>query len=198
MKISIFKPTAKKLPRCLIYKHENVTVPHTFPKTDFKSSLYKMADTKTGEYVGHMFAHPERKYVNDEIYPLVHKCDALSIDRLVINKKQRHKGYGTEFVKFAENESKNKNCNGRVFLVASAASEEKEPSHMFYRKKGFKTIYAEVNDKLDRFIVNGFNEKGFEPFYMYLPIGDKPPIPKRVKLKNFVRNIINKFSTGEN
>lgn len=191
MRISSLQHKLQKLPRILIYKKTNVPLEYTFPHKIVMNDLYNMADTKSGKFVGHMYGHVKKNYVNDEIYPLVKQCDTFYIDELQIKDGCKRKGYGSEFIKLAQAESKNQNCNGRVTLVASSFYDVYNPSHIFYRKQGFKTVYEEINKNIDECISShDYTMHVFQPCYMYLPIGDKPPVTKITKIKNFIKQIL--------
>ena len=178
------------MPKSVAYKHTNIPITYSFSDKILYADLYKMADTKSGEEVGHMYTTIERKYINDEIYPNVSKCDALKIEELIIKDKFRRKGFGSDFLNIAKAESKAQKCMGRVFLVATSMFDQDNPAHVFYRKKGFKTIYNLMNTVLDECVRDKKRpDVHLQPMYMYLPIGDKAPVAKRTIIKNFFKKL---------
>lgn len=184
---SIYRKTP--LPRCLAVVQRGVDLKYNSPNKTIKADLFTMIDTKTKECVGHMYTQVCRNINHDDVYPFVKNCDSLCIEELQIKEPLRRKGYGSEFIKLAQTESREQNCKGRVHLVATSSYDPENPSFIFYRKKGFTTSEPDINDMLDKSIKQN-KKPNLMPMYMYLPIGDK--IKGNIFLK--IRNFINKLS----
>lgn len=129
----------KKLPNELIYK-----MPYD------GTNVYKMADVKTGKYVGKMIGNIEQESMASQYYPSFESYDSFKIHFLLI--KERGQGYGTKFINFAKNESKKYGGKGKVHLIASGCYTPDKPPHVFYRKLGFSSQYEEVIAKIDNAI----------------------------------------------
>lgn len=182
-----------KMREVLIYKRPNVTLKY-IPNRVFKTTLYNMIDTKSGKFIGNMYTQAIRNCQIPEIYPDKKACDLLFIHELIIENRFQHKGYGTKFLNIAKKESKEKNCKGRIALIAS--SNEDSPSHIFYRKNGFQTISAWKNKILDLCIADKEAVKNyyFEPQYMYLSVNEESKYKKiSQKIKFRLIKFLNKF-----
>lgn len=151
-----YRPQINKLPRVLIYKKP-------------KSSLYTMMTTDKPRIVGSMWAQP-RKIDGKKFFEII----LLVID-------ERRKGFGTEFIDFAKNISKQSDCEGRVFLTSDInIFESKIPPHIFYRKQGFTTNDKQYLKKIDQFIKEGkeMTYKDNKCIYMYYDPTEKKPFEK--------------------
>lgn len=121
-----YKPNP--LPRVLIYNAP-------------ESSTYKMFRTKNPKQVAHMEAFPYKKNGKKHFF-----IGLL----MAFDKKQ---GYGSDFINFAKNHSKNIGCGGRVMLKADTiCADPHTPPHIFYRKHGFTSDDKVALAKIDRHI----------------------------------------------
>lgn len=192
--ISQYLTNRRQLPQYLIYKKENVPLQYPYSEQSRFITAYTLIDLKNKQEVGYMYTQTKYGYENDEIYPELRKCNSLYIDMLQINENYKRQGHGSRFINLARMESKKQNCNGRVHLIAISSINPSSPSHIFYRKNGFTTVYSEFNNLIDEFAkIKNRNGLFLESKLMYLPIGDKPPIPKRTLVKNFILNLIKKI-----
>ena len=152
----------KEFPQRLIYAHH-----------DNINTMYKMADTKTGEYVGEMLSKMSREITPSIYYPSIYPYNSFYIKLLRVNKKRQ--GHGTAFIKLAQAESKRNGGNGRVHLKASNCFDEEHPAHIFYRKLGFDSQYTETLDLVDEAIKKHKKlSKNIPDITMYLPKNPKP------------------------
>lgn len=119
---------------CVIYKTADV-------RNDGTMYHYRMADLRTGQYVGEMYGRVTTETMFSGYYPMTSAYDSFKIEKLYIENK-RH-GYGTQFLKFAENESRALGCEGRVHLLASRLYSPNHPPHLFYRKNNFSSQNTE-------------------------------------------------------
>ena len=167
----------KEFPQRLIYAHH-----------DKINTMYKMADTKTGEFVGEMLGKMARETSLSIYYPTTYPYDSFYIKLLKVNKK--HQGHGTAFIKLAQAESRKNGGNGRVHLKASNCFDEEHPAHIFYRKLGFDSQYTDTLDLVDKAIKkNKKLSKDIPDITMYLPKNPKP-----VKYEpNVFEKVINLF-----
>lgn len=165
-----------KIPNILIYKCPKppLIIGFTYRHCG-KPSLYRMADTKTGKYVGEMVASAvvHDKSIHQNFYPIKMPYKSFYIADLQM--KERFLGYGSKFIEFAKNMSKQLGCNGRVHLVASRIYDRYYPPHIFYKKHGFISNNKFMDDYLDNCISTKCQiEPGIaDNLNMYLPIGDK-------------------------
>lgn len=129
MKVSLakaYKPTP--LPRTLIYNPPN-------------TEIFRMIRTKNPKQVGHMSLYSGKK--DDKDYFFIGLL-------LIFNKRE---GYGTEFINFAKNYSKQNNCNGRLILKADATvADPHNAPHVFYRKQGFTSDDKKAIKNIDKHI----------------------------------------------
>lgn len=108
-------------------------------------SKFKMADTKTGKYLGKMKVTP-MVLNNNAFYKNKEPINALCINNLWVPMNVRNKKAGTAFVNFAKHLSRGKNCDGRVYTIAYNPD---NPPHKFWRKMGFATTSPQENQTLD-------------------------------------------------
>lgn len=144
--------TKQKMPDFLIYSKRNVKMFDLSKRETIIVDIHRMTDTRNGLYAGQMITRPIKNFTCDEIYPEEKICSALKIELLKIA-NERH-GYGKEFLKFAQAESKQQGCKGKVFLVASRIYDPRHPCHIFYRKQGYTSTDNYINYILDRCIRN--------------------------------------------
>ena len=114
-----------------------------------------MLDFKQNKYIGEM---------------TVGKRKDLLIESLEINPSERRKGYGTKFLNFARNLSKNMGLGGNMRLLAGATESGGEiPPHVFYRKYGFTTDNKTILNRIDNSIKTGekLDIVSAPPVYMY-------------------------------
>ncbi len=182
----------KEIPQVLIYTTRAIATDLTTGKSRIVN-VHKMADTKTGHYVGEMVTQARKKVDCTYIYPNKITCDALEIVRLIM--EERRMGYGSKFIEFAKHESQQKGCNGRVFALASRLYDRQHPSHIFYRKQGFTSVDKKLNKIMDECIANGQNLdiEHADNLLMYLPVKEKPRKSSGFfkKLKNLLINLFN-------
>lgn len=170
-------PPVKNLPKCIIRRYDVDTILGA-------AKLYKMADVKTGEYVGEMVASVEKIKPFSVFYPPLSCRKSFKIQEIYV--EDRGFGYGTSFINTAKKESKRLGCNGRVFLVASRIYSPKNPPHLFYRKLGFTAKDKEKIKYFDECIKNGVQidiDKA-DNLPMYLPL-------KYNKIIKFFRKLFN-------
>ena len=123
MKSVLLSKSIRTFPQNLIYVSPKVP------------DCYKMVNA-AGEFVGTM--HARVKFREDSAcYKEFLPCNVFHINSLEIEKKRQ--GYGSDFVKFAKQESFKKECGGRVSLVAFNST--KSP-HIFWWKQGFRSTKA--------------------------------------------------------
>ena len=112
--------TVKNIPKRLIY-----------PKID----TYTMFSTDSFQVLGRMRANP-MKMVDNSFYRRIPKYTMSlyinQLDAFVKNSK-----VGTDFINFAKRLSHQKNCSGRVHVIAYNADKPSQPPHKFYKKMGF-------------------------------------------------------------
>lgn len=186
-----FKP--HKMPKHLIYSVKNVKMFDMTSRKIVTVNLHRMADTENGTYAGEMITRPVRNLKWAEVYPDEKICDALKIEFL--KTEERGNGYGSDFLKFAENESKAQGCDGRVFLVASRIYDPRHPCHIFYRKQGYTSTDNYINYILDKCIKNGSK---LEPEYadnliMYKPLKIKQPRQEKPGLFAKLKDLLKRF-----
>lgn len=145
----ITKPIGK-IPEILIYKvpQKQTVVGYTYHKCGFPT-LYRMADTKTGQLVGEMLGDVvvHDKSIHQTFYPINEPYKTFYIAELKMD--ERGQGYGSKFIQFAKNLSKQFGGEGRVHLVASRLYDRERPPHVFYKKLGFVSNNKFMNDYLD-------------------------------------------------
>ena len=182
----------QKIPQVLIYTTKATATDLTTGKSRIVN-VHKMADTKTGHYVGEMITQARKKMDCTYIYPDKKNCNALEIVRLIM--EERRMGYGSKFIEFAKYESKQSGCDGRVFALASRLYDRLHPSHIFYRKNGFTSVDKKLNQIMDECMANGQNLdiEHADNLFMYLPIKEKPRKSSGFfkKLKNLLINLFN-------
>lgn len=168
----------QKLPRELIYKcpEPPKIIGWTYRGNKNQPALYRMCDTKTGKYVGEMLGCPvlhDNRKIRQVFYPIKKPYKSFYIGELHI--EERFLGYGTKFINFAKNLSKQSGCDGRVHLVASRIYDRYYPPHIFYKKCGFVSNNKLMDDYLDNCIASKTQiESGIaDNLNMYLPVGDK-------------------------
>ena len=141
----------QKLPRELIYKcpEPPKIIGWTYRGNKNQPALYRMFDTKTGKYVGEMIGCPvlhDNSKVRQIFYQKNEPYKSFYIAELKM--EERFLGYGTQFINFAKNLSKQSGCEGRVHLVASRV---------------YDCIASST--QIESGIADNLN--------MYLPVGDK-------------------------
>ena len=161
---------AENVPKYLIYSKRNINMYDMTQRKTVSVEIHRMADTENGTYAGEMITRPVRNLKWAEVYPDEKICDALKIEFL--KTEERGNGYGSEFLKFAENESKTQGCDGRIFLVAS------------------RIYYI-----LDKCIKNGSK---LEPEYadnliMYKPLKIKQPRQEKPGLFAKLKDLLKRF-----
>lgn len=164
--ILLTKPI-KTMPEVLIYKQNNVY-------------RYTMLDVKNSKIAGRMYAH--------FIQNLKTKECSLFINTL--NIYQKRQGFGSKFLDFAKQVSKQFGCEGRVRLIASTTEYDPlNPPHIFYRKNGFSTDNKKLLKKIDKYIKNNkqLPHLSTPPETMYYP-------PKPEVKMSFVERIKDFFN----
>ncbi len=148
----------KQIPQRLIYK---VPLEDTY--------IYKMADTKTGKYVGRMIGNISQEFMDSSFYPSLESYKSFFIR--ILNLKSKREGHGSSFIKLAYNESRQNGGGGKIHLIASSCFEPKASPHVFYRKLGFTSRYSESIKIIDKAIKNKKNlsYKDIIDIPMYLP-----------------------------
>lgn len=148
-----------------------------------------MYDTQAKEVVATMKAGPVLYQNKDwEIYPIKPPYKSYYIS--FIESVDSGLGYGTDFIKLAEAESKKSDCNGRVHLIASRTYSPRRPPHLFYRKLGFESISKSLNDTMDFYISIGkqLPWEYADNVEMYLPVkGGKKNNPIFSSILNFFK-----------
>lgn len=184
----------RKIPDVLIYKVPQAPkiIGYIYRKSG-NPELYRMIDTRTGHYVGEMLGDMvvHDKNIHQEFYPIKTPYQSYYIAEL--NIEERGKGYGSKFVEFAKNLSKQSGGSGRVHLLASRLYDREHPPHIFYRKLGFTSNDKFMNNYIDDCInlnipiepeiANNLN--------MYLPIKGEIYKPKS-KFQSFI-NFLKRF-----
>ena len=138
-----------KLPEILIYN-------------PYGTNLYTMISTKEKKFLGRMIIHSN---INHQI----------EIDELTIFSRRRQ-GYGTKFLDFAKNLSRQYGYNGHMVLNASSTPyDPQNPPHIFYRKYGFTADNQKMIRKIDKCIKKGKQLDAYQTpaLIMYYP-DDKP------------------------
>lgn len=175
--ILLTKPI-KEMPKGLIYNHKN-------------KDIYKLISLKDKKVVGEMRAYPIKNdkpyYKNEE-----KKDYIFHISSLDIFEKMRNQGWGEIFINFAKKESFNKNCKGKISLVAY--NYEKSP-HAFYKKHDFVTLDDKTNKILDEYVKNHWIPFHWDAMEMYLPLEkiNKPTVPILLKPENKFISAIKSF-----
>lgn len=131
----------KQIPRRLIYK---------MPFND--TYVYKMADTRTGKYVGRMIGKVIQEFMGSSFYPSLESYKSFFIRILEVESKRE--GHGSSFIKLAQHESRKNGGGGKVHLIASSCLDPMFPPHVFYRKLGFTSRYSGVLNVIDDAIKN--------------------------------------------
>lgn len=191
-KIPTYLRPAKRqqVPKFLIYSKRDVRMFDVARRETVVVDIHKMADMENKLYAGEMITRTLKNYTCDEIYPEEKSIDVLKIE--LLNIAQRRKGYGKEFLKFAQTESKKQGCNGKVFLVASRIYDPNNPCHIFYRKQGYTSTDSYINYMLDRSIRNHskLSYEYADNLLMYKPINSKQSNKTKQgfieKLKKFI------------
>lgn len=189
---SFIKSPQYTLPQKIFYASRNIQMTDMVHGQTFTVDVFNMADTKSGECLGNMIGRTVKNCSLNEIYPKKNICDTYEIMDLHV--RYPLFGYGTDFINLAKHESKTHGCDGRVFLLASKIYDPKHPCHIFYRKKGFTTVFNKVNKELDRCIAEGTypesDSKALKNVFMYLPIDEKQPQQLLSRLSNFMKKLI--------
>lgn len=130
----------KSLPQRIIYK------------APYKngSNIYLMFDTKSCNKVGTMVGNVTTETMFSNYYPSFASYKSFKIHDLIIDEKR--KGHGSAFIKLARAESLRQGANGRVHLDAGKIHDPMNPPHVFYRKLGFLTRFADTLAKIDKAI----------------------------------------------
>lgn len=171
----LFTKPIKKMPKGLIYNHKN-------------KDIYKLISLKNKKVVGEMRAYPIKN--NKTYYKNEQKNDTIfHISSLEILPKEQRKGWGEIFINFAKKESFNKNCKGKISLIAY--NYETSPQ-AFYRKHGFVTLDDKTNKILDEYVENHWIPFHWDAMKMYLPLDkiNKPSVPILLKPENKFISII--------
>ena len=147
-----------------------------------------MADTKTGQYTGTMEAGTVLYQGKQKrFYPINNPYKSFYISYLAMDEKRF--GYGSKFLKFARNESKEHGCEGRIHLIASRVFSQYDPPHIFYRKSGFTAGNNKMNKYLDKCIKANIQiswDKS-DNLPMYFPLQAKPE-----KIISLIKKIFHK------
>lgn len=106
---------------------------------------FRMIDVKKTRYIGEMIAYPY-ELKNDKF---------LYIKRLHIKPQFKRQGYGSKFIDFAKNLSKNLGFNKKLQVTAATLEHDPQtPPHVFYRKQGFGSDDRNALKNIDRHIRN--------------------------------------------
>lgn len=190
----LFTKPFKKMPRELIFEHDIMIyaddVLERNPRAGVLGIGYRMADTRTGKYVGEMKAVPG--VCNwKTFYPITDPYATFYIHNLQTTIQRQ--GYGKKFIELAKSESKLYGCKGRISLVACRIFDPQNPPHIFYRKMGFTSQNEKMNKYLDHCIKH--NKKMHwtmaDNLDMYLPIEEnvKKSVSKIGKLFQKIKKI---------
>lgn len=178
---SLLTPKLKSVPELVIYK--SMTDTSKGPMIH-----YGMANTKTGMYIGEMYARPVKNSFFSVYYPTLFGCKSFKIEKLIVD--ERGFGYGRKFIDFAKKESMKYGCKGRLNLLASRLYDPENPPHLFYRKMGFTSRFKGKIKYFDECIKNGCQIDWMESLNlpMYLPIKKENRLLKLFnRLKNFIK-----------
>ena len=153
----------KELPNVVIYNPMN-------------TSVYNMGSPYFGNFLGEMVAYPIEE----------NNKKTLWIEHLLMF--QRRSGFGTMFLDFAQQLSRQLGCGGKLLLLAASTIYETKAPHAFYRKYGFGSDDKKVLKLIDKSIKR---KKSLSYTYtpeieMYYP-DDKP------KKINFLQKILKKL-----
>ena len=144
------------IPRLLTYKAPKQIPPRLIYKMPMEDTyVYKMAETKTGKYVGFMIGNVEQEFMSSSFYPSLESYKSFFIR--ILNVKSKREGYGSSFIKLAYNESRQNGGGGKIHLVASSCFDPEASPHVFYRKLGFTSRYSELLKTIDNAIKNKKN-----------------------------------------
>lgn len=164
MKIPVVKTLPlKKLPDILFYQEKG-------------TPFYKMIDVKRCKNVGFMEAAPI----------VFNKQNVFYIKWLLIFQKRQN--FGTKFLDFASNISKQSGCDGKLLVkAATTVFDPHNPPHIFYRKYGFTCSNKKLLKKIDKHIKNNkqLNYRQTPPVDMFYPGSafDKKSLWQRLKDK---------------
>ena len=146
-----------------IYEH---SINSTMRPAQHIFNFYSPSDkSRVAKLVCHKSDVPIRPNYNNPV---------LAIDYLVVN--DTNKGNGTKILKFAEEYSKKRGCNGFMTLQSDVGFTPQRIPHIFYRKFGFTTLDKKTDRRLDRFIKRNKDAtwRDFPNMLMhYPPIADK-------------------------
>lgn len=155
---------SKKLPDVLIYNTPN-------------TNMYSMMTTFMPRLVGTMRAFPVKQGQDKYLW----------IDLLVIFQKRF--GFGTEFLDFARNLSRQYGCEGNIRLKAgTTVYDPTTPPHAFYRKYGFGSDKKRTLRKVDRAIKDNklLNYKTIPAIEMFYPDNKKQSFLQKLLTKLYL------------
>ena len=180
----------KEIPKELIYSYTEHIKGSGFSQ-GYDINVHKMADMRTGNYVGKMITRVKKNVDCTYIYPEKSACNALEIVAILL--KERKKGFGSKFLKFAKYESLKSGCEGRVFLCASRLFNINHPPHIFYKKNGYVSVSKKMNKLMDDCIKNGteLDIKQADDLLMYLPVKEEPQ--KTSGFSKLLKKLFSKF-----
>lgn len=138
--------TLKTIPKRLIY-----------PEFD----TYTMFSTDSFQVLGRMRANP-MKMVDNSFYRRIPK-NTLSLYINQLDAFVKNSKVGTDFINFAKRLSHQKNCEGRVHVIAYNVDCPKQPPHKFYKKMGFVARSPMDDSYLEDAVKNNTNI----PIHMY-------------------------------
>lgn len=153
----------KELPNVLIYNPKN-------------TPIYNMGSPFFGNSLGTMVAYPMKK--NNKNF--------LWIELLLIH--QRRCGFGTFFLNFAQQLSKQLGCNGDIRLLAASTIYETKAPHAFYRKYGFSSDNKKILKQIDKSI-----KKNKPLSYIYTPATEMYYPENKSSKMNFLQKMLKKL-----
>jgi len=168
----LFTKPLKTLPEVLLYANRD-------------NASYTMLNVKNSKIAGRMTA-----------YPIYNKKQDSYLFIETLNVYQQRRGFGTKFIEFAKKLSLQKDCGGRIKLIASATElDPQNPPHIFYRKNGFSCYNKKVLKKIDSHILKNKQlpyKKTFCDIMYY------PPEPEKERtffsrFKNLLKDYFNIF-----
>ena len=141
---------AKQMPKRLIYNPG-------------KSFCYNLFDCTNRKLVGEMIAYPIDCY-ETEGYKNIINGKSYHIASLCAYEKNR--GYGSDLINFAKQQSYKNGCEGRVSLLAYNFGVS---PHTFYKKMGFVSNIPMLNKFLDKCVRRNITQEFLDEVEMYLP-----------------------------
>ena len=147
LKYPPIKYTLKKIPDNLVYNsHKNKHYHDFMMSTTTKPFSTCYAYCNKGNY-----------YNNEGYFP--------SLLVYMIKSNPQGNGLGSKMLDVMSNFSKKQGCEGRFHLFSTTQFSPNRIPHIFYRKYGMSTGYAQIDKKLDKFIKYGEKDNDLELLY---------------------------------